>query len=80
MVCVLQSKLPRSSAVFQLYCQPFFFPLKPLTFHTFYCSDAALPLLFYICGLFVLQIHFWRFSLYPFVEEMQIIVRCKMSA
>ena len=30
MVCVLQSKLPRSSAVFQLYCQPFFFPLKPL--------------------------------------------------
>jgi len=28
MVCVLQSKLPRSSAVFQLYCLPFLFPLK----------------------------------------------------
>lgn len=35
MVCVLQSKLPRSSAVFQLYCKPFFFPSRPLTFYTF---------------------------------------------
>lgn len=28
MVCVLQSKLPRSSAIFRLYCKPFFFPPK----------------------------------------------------
>lgn len=47
MVCVLQSKLPWSSAVFQLYCRPFFFPLKPLTIYTFYYSDGALPLLFF---------------------------------
>lgn len=77
MVCVLQSKLPWSSAVFQLYCQPFFFPLKPLTFYTFYCWDRASPLLFYICVVFVLQIHFWEFSLSFFVEELRFIFRCR---
>lgn len=77
MVCVLQSKLPRSSAVFQLYCLPFFFPLKPLTFYTFYCSDGASPLLFYICVLFVLQMQFFGNSLYSFVEEI-LFLKCRM--
>lgn len=56
MVCVLQSKLPRSSAVFQLYCQMFFFfffccfvffflPLKVSTIYTSYCFDKAERLL-----------------------------------
>lgn len=38
MVCVLQSKLPRSTAALPLYCTPFFSPLKPNAF-----SSLLLP-------------------------------------
>lgn len=59
MVCVLQSKLPRSSAVFQLYCQPFFLPLKLLTIYTFYCSDKAEQLLFNVFCVCFTNSFFW---------------------
>lgn len=81
MVCVLQSKLPWSSAVFQFYCQPFFFPLKPLTFYTFYYLDRASPLLFCMCFLFCFYKFIFGNSLYSFMEEMHFIFRfqfCRM--
>ena len=42
MVCVLQSKLPRSSAVFQLYCQLFFFVFFSFLLNTPHISHLLL--------------------------------------
>lgn len=55
MVCVLQSKLPRSRAVFQFYCAPFFFSPKLGTFYTFYCLRGTSFSLF--TSTFAAQIH-----------------------
>lgn len=55
MVCVLQSKLPRSRAVFQLYCAPFFFSPKLSTFYTFYWLRGTFFSLF--TSTFAAQIH-----------------------
>lgn len=65
MVCVLQSKLPRSSAVFQLYCKPFFFPSRPLTFYTFLLLGLSFATALLTCTLcFLLQNQFGPFSLF----------------
>lgn len=77
MVCVLQSKLPWSSAVFQLYCQPFFFPLKPFTIYTFYSCNRALSLLF-TSVLHLFEKFIFGHSLYVVVEEMRLIFRFRM--